>query len=661
MQPIVIANHKCEIDSGETTIVPWFRFDSEDGRGQTFADEALAYLDQEFAGPDDLVLIHTMAMFEFSQFMLNFTRIMWHEAITLPTFYLILRRDPGEFDGAQHRNSRIILEKAFGCSILNTKVILCTDTDQLSEAWSEAVNRPFITLPIPFRHELVTKAEFSQPPNAPRSIVYLGDARIEKGYQHLPNVVRTLWDRFIERGLVECVFQSNYNLPGGEEGIPEARLRLQQFPYGIRLLTHNLKPDEYYEILARADIVVLPYDPELYSRRSSGVLNEAVIAGKVTVVPKGSWLASQVSPTGAVIYEHPQGLSDAVGRALAQFETISREARAYAPRRAALHSPAMFISRLLELQSRNSDQPGPSVLFIADGDQVRYLTGAGSVVANQLTALTELGYRIHAVFHQNHIDDHLDIGIMRNWIELVFETIRRFRLTSVWGVGYLPFTNGIGIYPEREIFRRRGTGLNGTVRFRESLAAPAGLFAALRRDPPELVFVNYVHNIALARNLAGADVPMVCEIHDIQSFQFAMDNRQGLQQRDIDREVGLLSEAERIISLNRLEKQFLDRHMAPEKVLFIPQPSQDPPSSAQDLAGATNLAELIEACGPLHPSMARDSGGVGPLGSLLHRLRALTGIDLLYISSRHLPNLRGIQWFVQHVYFPMLAPLGINW
>ena len=373
-----------------------------------------------------------MALSEFSQFMANFTRILWHEVVRLPTFYLILRRDPDEYDRAQLGSARTVLEKAFGCSILGTKIILCTDTDLLSEAWGGALNRPFMTVPIPFRHELLTKAEFPKSPGAPRSIVYLGDARIEKGYQFLPSMVSMLWDRFIEPGFAECVFQSNYNLAGGERGVPEARLRLQQFPYGIRLLTHKLKPEEYYEVLSQGDIVVLPYDPESYSRRSSGVLIEAVVAGKVAVVPKGSWLASQVSPTGAVIYDHPQGLSDAVAMALENFDELSADAQAHAPRHAALHSPDVFIRRLLENGGQEVNQPGPSVLFIADGDQVAYRTGAGAVVANQLSVLIDMGYRIHAVFHQMHVDDDQRVGKMREWMELVCDTIRGFRLASVW-------------------------------------------------------------------------------------------------------------------------------------------------------------------------------------------------------------------------------------
>ena len=152
----------------------------------------------------------------------------------------------------------------------------------------------------------------------------------------------------------------------------------------------------------------------------------------------------------------------------------------------------------------------------------------------------------------------------------------------------------------------------------------------------------------------------MCESHDIQSFQFAMRNKQGLQQRDIDREVSLLSEAAQIIAINRFEKQFLDRLIPPEKVVFIPQPILDPPATIENLAGAANLAELIEACGPFHLSVRRDDAGALPHASPLRRLRLASSIDLLYVSSRHEANLEGIRLFLSNIYFPMLEPLGIN-
>ena len=356
LDAVIVASHDCDVDMPlqRVSLVPWFRYtwyDAESRAGSahvTFLDELMAYLEQVLPTAQDMVLIHTVAMSEFIQFLDNLAGTMWHEAVAFPTFYLVLRRDPDEYYPSQMAHARALLKKAFHCPSFSDKLILCSDTEELSRAWSGALQCPFLTIPIPFRHALLENKRPAQVAHAPKSVIYLGDARNEKGYQHLPHMVFGIWERYIATGRAECVFQSNYNLPGGEGGIREARLRLQQFPYGVRLLTDLLSTEAYYRILSDGDIVVLPYDRERYERRSSGVLNEAVVAGKVVVVPKGTWLAKQVAPAGSVVYEYPSGLSYAVAYAIENFEALSAAAVAHASQHAAKHSPKLLVRMLLD-------------------------------------------------------------------------------------------------------------------------------------------------------------------------------------------------------------------------------------------------------------------------------------------------------------------------
>jgi hypothetical protein len=62
----------------------------------------------------------------------------------------------------------------------------------------------------------------------------------------------------------------------------------------IHLRKAFLNEDEYYQALYRSDIVLLPYDPQKYQRRTSGVFVEAIIAGKIPLVKDGSWLAYEL-------------------------------------------------------------------------------------------------------------------------------------------------------------------------------------------------------------------------------------------------------------------------------------------------------------------------------------------------------------------------------
>lgn len=59
-----------------------------------------------------------------------------------------------------------------------------------------------------------------------------------------------------------------------------------------------LEEEEYKESLFRSDVVLLPYDADRYKWRTSGILVEAVMAGKMPVVKEGSWLASELKRFG---------------------------------------------------------------------------------------------------------------------------------------------------------------------------------------------------------------------------------------------------------------------------------------------------------------------------------------------------------------------------
>jgi hypothetical protein len=51
---------------------------------------------------------------------------------------------------------------------------------------------------------------------------------------------------------------------------------------------------DYLARLRQSDILLLPYQPERYVLRASGVFSEAVAYGIVTVVPDRSWMAAQL-------------------------------------------------------------------------------------------------------------------------------------------------------------------------------------------------------------------------------------------------------------------------------------------------------------------------------------------------------------------------------
>jgi hypothetical protein len=123
------------------------------------------------------------------------------------TWRLVFRRDPPEL--RSDRGASRIYANAFRRAASQTqagRMYFYTDTDELSTQYQQLSSLPFHTLPIPHTH---APAERKRPAGGPLRILYLGDARREKGYHWLPGIVRDLWDDAIAAKRAVWTIQSN--------------------------------------------------------------------------------------------------------------------------------------------------------------------------------------------------------------------------------------------------------------------------------------------------------------------------------------------------------------------------------------------------------------------------------------------------------------------
>ena len=175
---------------------------------------------------------------------------------------------------------------------------LWATTPELAAEWTAAGGVPVEVLPMP-----VTPL---QPPTPvatlgrPLRVALLGDARPEKGFA----IVGTLLDRVAAdpflAPLVRFAIQTN---PGfdprsrrpDDRAVTEALARVARHAGSlVEALDGPLALERYRQELARADALLLPYDPVRYRHRCSGVLLEGMAAGKVALVTAGGWMARQL-------------------------------------------------------------------------------------------------------------------------------------------------------------------------------------------------------------------------------------------------------------------------------------------------------------------------------------------------------------------------------
>lgn len=230
-------------------------------------------------------------------------------------------------------------------------VRFATDSAELAKEYAAFAKRPFEVLPIP---HTIHQAPNVQLPEIPAKdsrkirVVYMGDAREEKGFELLPAVVRAcVGDPSMAS--VEFVFQafisSHYHQKMAVVIDELAKLKLSQ----VYLVKSPLSPDGYQSLLASADLVLLPYDAATYRARTSGPFVEAICADKPVVIPSKSWMSTQLagSPAGITFVSgNLQDCARAVRELITNLPAHAEAAAEIGKRFREYHNPANFISAL---------------------------------------------------------------------------------------------------------------------------------------------------------------------------------------------------------------------------------------------------------------------------------------------------------------------------
>ena len=225
-----------------------------------------------------------------------------------------------------------------------------TDTDLLAVDYAHLAGFEFQVLPIPFRAELIPPTSSNKNRQRPLKIVFLGDVREEKGFLLLPDLVRALFNEYVKTGRVRFVVQAGIHPDSASVPLQEALEELEE--YGaehVELFGRDgfVDPKDYYVTLANSDIVLCPYLADVYKTRSSGIMAEALIAGKPTVVQEGSWLARQLEPGAGESFTDAASLVDAVRSICDRYPEYAARARVVQGNWRENHSPARLVDGLL--------------------------------------------------------------------------------------------------------------------------------------------------------------------------------------------------------------------------------------------------------------------------------------------------------------------------
>jgi glycosyltransferase involved in cell wall biosynthesis len=165
--------------------------------------------------------------------------------------------------------------------------------------------------------------------SSPPMIVSMGHFGARKGLNLMPPLIRELDRRGIE--VRWMIGGSSFEIDS--QAFSEIA-RLAECRPNISVVTSPEGLKEYDNLLKSADLAVLPYSPEIYKERGSGVAEEAELLGLPYVAPKVAFSAEAVSAGAAVSFQEwtAEGVALAVVEALNKLPELSRGAAYHAVR-----------------------------------------------------------------------------------------------------------------------------------------------------------------------------------------------------------------------------------------------------------------------------------------------------------------------------------------
>ncbi len=336
LTPVVLAHKECILDAIETASVEktfgghFYHVapvDQEDARtvlrvNQRQFRDAVAGSCMRAQSEDVLVLAHSTLV------TLNGIAA-WASAFPrarLPRLIIWLMMTPEEEDFALPFGSTDCLIGAVDRlrAIFGDRLTLTGMTEDVCRRWKELCCEEIALLPfISLRPALPERKGHIA--GSPPVIAFIGHLGLRKGLDLIPGIIGELERKGVNvRWMIagEC-FDQNSTAFSEVKSLAKSRrnVSLSKLPAGM---------EDYGRHLTSADIILLPYCPDTYAGRGSGVAEEAESIGLPYVAPKIAFSAKAVAAGSAVAFEEwtVGGIAAAITAAVNDLQKLTRAAEA---------------------------------------------------------------------------------------------------------------------------------------------------------------------------------------------------------------------------------------------------------------------------------------------------------------------------------------------
>lgn len=400
---------------------------------------------------------------------------------------------------------------------------------------------------------------------------YFGEAREEKGFLLLPDLVESL---VREHGSARVRFRIQVSTaPANDsERIKIARERLRelqtQFETDGTIALHSefSSMGSYYEAMSACDVMLLPYDAAAYAVRGSGVVLEAMRIEAPVVVTHGTDMAETFAgPACITARATVRDFAEACRQLIKDRDELADRTARFVEESPYFVSDAKFIE-IVAPQSSSDSAEKPVVIWI--GNDV-LSQGVSAVYKAQRAFFERQGYEIYNLYvpypdgsgylHSNESLERYLVTNALGWRENGFD----FNVYS-WLANQFPSderTKLLARIDETSADTDLLTELNGYT------AVPRAFERFLANRNISVVCCNYVHLLPVIDQIGlrhRESVKIILETHDIQSYQHALRANRKADPDEVEREIAAMKKADGIVAINRREQieisEFDDRY-----------------------------------------------------------------------------------------------------
>jgi len=226
-------------------------------------------------------------------------------------------------------------------------VRVITDSRRLALDYAAHTWVPMEVVPIPHAPGPRSRGESASTLGRRRiRFASLGNARAEKG---ILEIIRAIEIVNVSSDGSDVEFVLQVNDPSEDCREPIQRLQFPPRPGNVMLITNSMDGAAYSALLDSVDVVLVPYWREIYQSRTSGILLEAITAGKPVIVTADTWMSDELERWGAgiAIPDHdPRALADGIERMARDYGAFAERAASAARSSRQFHSSASFLRHL---------------------------------------------------------------------------------------------------------------------------------------------------------------------------------------------------------------------------------------------------------------------------------------------------------------------------